>query len=315
MAGQNGSSLELSFLYYQSITETIDFMTTIKSSLVLSTALFFISLNLIMFVAMWSKSSFRETSRYLLFSQMLLSDSIHLGFTTLLYSCSMANINLIKVLCSMIVLVSGTTFRISPLTLAVMCLERYVAICFPLRHTDIATPGRTNIAIAVVWFLGSVNYVINIIFLAATDTYFLTKTIYCTQERLFLAKWQFDVFQSFNGVFFVAVGITVIGTYTGIMMAAQSIKAKKASRTVLLHLVQLVLCLSSFLFSSIERALSTISSALFIHLRTLNFFLLVLLPRCLSPLIYGLRDEGVRPLFLRYLRCGRWRIKPRTSTR
>ncbi|XP_048842150.1 odorant receptor 131-2-like isoform X2 [Brienomyrus brachyistius] len=230
MAGQNGSSLELSFLYYQSITGTIDFMTTIKSFLVLSTALFFISLNLIMFVAMWSKPSFRETSRYLLFSQMLLSDSIHLGFTTLLYSCSMANINLIK-------------------------------------------------------------------------------------ERLFLAKWQFDVFQSFNGVFFVAVGITVIGTYTGIMMAAQSIKAKKASRTVLLHLVQLVLCLSSFLFSSIERALSTISSALFIHLRTLNFFLLVLLPRCLSPLIYGLRDEGVRPLFLRYLRCGRWRIKPRTSTR
>ncbi|XP_023663470.1 odorant receptor 131-2-like [Paramormyrops kingsleyae] len=312
MAGQNGSSLELNFLYYQSMTETIDFMTTIKSSVVLSTALFFISLNLVMFLAMWSKPSFRETSRYLLFGQMLLSDSIHLGFTTLLYSCSMANITFIKVLCSMIVLVSGTTFRISPLTLAVMCLERYVAICFPLRHVDIATPRRTSMAIAVVWFLGSVNYVIDIIFLAATDAHFLTKTIYCTQERLFLAKWQFDVFQVFNGVFLVAVGITVIGTYTGIMMAARSIKAKKASTTVLLHLAQLGLCLSSFLFSSIERALSTISSALFIHLRYLNFFLLVLVPRCLSPLIYGLRDEGVRPLFLCYLRCGRWRIKPGT---
>ncbi|XP_048839979.1 odorant receptor 131-2-like [Brienomyrus brachyistius] len=313
MADQNGSSLEFSFLYYQTITQQIDFTAIIKSSVVLSTSLFFISLNLIMFIAMCSKPSFRETSRYLLFSQMLLGDSIHLGFTTLLYSFNLINITLTKVLCSMIVLVSSTTFRISPLTLAVMCLERYVAICFPLRHTDIATPRRTNIAIAVVWFLGSVNSVIDVIFLIVRDTQFLTKPIYCTREQIFLAKWQFDVFQSFNGVFFVAVGIIVIGTYTGIMIAARSIKAKKASRTVLLHLVQLGLCLSSFLFSNIERALSTISSALFIHLRYLNFFLLVLLPRCLSPLIYGLRDEGVRPLFLCYLCCGHRRITPATK--
>ncbi|XP_023663472.1 odorant receptor 131-2-like [Paramormyrops kingsleyae] len=310
MADQNGSSLELSFLQYQFINEKTDLLTTIISSVVLFISLLFISLNLVMFLAMWSKPSFRESSRYLLFGQMLLSDSIHLGFATFLYLCSLTKITLIKVLCSMNVLVSSTTFRISPLTLAVMCLERYVAICFPLRHADIATPRRTSIAIAVIWFLGSVNYVIDIIFLTATDAEFLTKNIYCTHERLFLAKWQFDVFQGFNGFFFVAVGITVISTYTGIMMAARSIKAKKASRTVLLHLAQLCLCLTSFLYSSIERALSTVTLAFFKYPRCLNFCLLILLPRCLSPLIYGLRDEGVRPLFLCYLRCGHWRIKP-----
>ncbi|XP_048839990.1 odorant receptor 131-2-like [Brienomyrus brachyistius] len=310
MADQNGSSLELSFLQYQFTKETTNLLTTIISSVVLSISLLFISLNLVMFLAIRSKPSFHETSRYILFGQMLLSDSIHLGFATFLYLCNLIKLSLMKVLCSMIVLVSSTTFRISPLTLAVMCLERYVAICFPLRHTDIATPGRTNVAIAVVWFLGSVNSVIDVIFLAATDGEFLTKNIYCTHESLFLAKWQFDVFQGFNGFFFVAVGIIIIGTYTGIMIAARSIKAKKASRTVLLHLVQLGLCLTSFLYSSIERALSTVTLASFKFPRYLNFLFLLLLPRCLSPLIYGLRDEGVRPLFLSYLRCGHWRIKP-----
>ncbi|KAI5096628.1 olfactory receptor 2M5, partial [Silurus meridionalis] len=79
--------------------------------------------------------------------------------------------------------------------------------------------------------------------------------------------------------------------------------ASKAHKTVLLHLIQLVLCLSSFLYSFIERAVATVSdNKLIIELLYLNFLFVLILPRCLSPLIYGLRDDAVRSLFIYYLR-------------
>ncbi|MFT7818396.1 mu-type opioid receptor-like [Arapaima gigas] len=312
MAGLNGSSLDLDieFLQYQSMSVTMEWSVYIKALLVMMISLLFISFNSIMFLAICSKVTLCETSRYILFGQMLLNDSILMVFSSLLYCFSLSNVSFIRVFCSAIMLLSSTTFRNSPLNLAVMSLERYVAICFPLRHADIATPGRTGVAIAVVWFLGSINFVIDIFVSATSDKQFLTGYVYCTRERLLVAKWQYDMYQGFNGFFFTAVGLTIIYTYGGIVAAARSIKAQKASRTVLLHLVQLGLCLTSFLYSSIERALATFSSSLINSLRYLNFLLLLVLPRCLSPLIYGLRDDSIRPIFLHRLRCGPRRTKP-----
>ncbi|KAI5085736.1 olfactory receptor 2M5, partial [Silurus meridionalis] len=75
-------------------------------------------------------------------------------------------------------------------------------------------------------------------------------------------------------------------------------------KTVMLHLVQLGLCLTSFLYSLIERTVAMAgNSSLFRDIRYLNYLFLLILPRCLSPLIYGLRDDVVRPLFIYYFRC------------
>ncbi|XP_029106942.1 odorant receptor 131-2-like [Scleropages formosus] len=313
MVGLNGSALDIDFLQYQPFMVMIEWPTYIKASFVMMISVLFIYFNSIMFFGICSKPTLCETSRYILFSQMLLNDSIHLVLGSLLYCFSLSNVTLTRVICSVIILLSSTTFRNAPLNLAAMSLERYVAICFPLRHADIASPRRTGITIVVVWFLGSVNFVIDIFISAITDNQYLTGYVYCTRERLFLAKWQYDMYQGFNGFFFAVVGLTIIYTYGGILVAARSIKAQKASRTVLLHLTQLGLCLTSFLFGTIERALAVFSSSLFNNLRYLNFLFILLLPRCLSPLIYGLRDESICPLFLYYLRCGPWKVKPVTA--
>lgn len=53
----------------------------------------------------------------------------------------------------------------------------------------------------------------------------------------------------------------------------------------------------------------TSSSKVFMDLRYLNYLFVLLLPRCLSPVIYGLRDDAVRPLFLYYVRCGTQKVK------
>lgn len=46
--------------------------------------------------------------------------------------------------------------RASPLSLAVMSLERNVTICFPLRHTLLVNSINTGCAIAMLWILKTV---------------------------------------------------------------------------------------------------------------------------------------------------------------
>jgi len=199
-----------------------------------------------------------------------------------------------------------------------MSLERYVAICFPLRHCNIATPKRTGIAIGIIWLLSSINIITDIIFVLTVNPSYLVGIILCSSETLFLFKWQLDKYQGFDVLYFVSVAVIIIFTYISIMITARSVSsdkdsAKKALRTVLLHLIQLGLCLTSFLYVTIERTLYIMTgtnSSLFRNLRYLNFLIILILPRCLSPLIYGMRDEAVWPLF-KYFFCYRsGKVKP-----
>ncbi|XP_036379919.1 odorant receptor 131-2-like [Megalops cyprinoides] len=315
MEEANASSDELTFVHQQAFSVHWDGALVTRVVIMLATSLVFIYVNSIMLFTLRKKTIFSETSRYTLFAHMLFNDSLNLMGSTVLYSFALAYLHVVKALCALVMLMTAVTFNNTPLNLAVMSLERYVAICFPLRHAEIATQRRTAIAIGAVWFLGSLNFVIDMFYTTVAYPHSFTTPTFCTRERLFIAKWQIDMYQGFNGFYFVAVAVILIYTYIGIMTAARSVStnkdsAKKARNTVLLHLIQLGLCLTSFLYGVIERIMATAGVALFMHLRFLNFFILFLLPRCLSPLIYGLRDDTFRPLFLSYFRCRPSNVKP-----
>ncbi|KAI5096625.1 odorant receptor, family H, subfamily 132, member 1 isoform X1, partial [Silurus meridionalis] len=308
MATINITDSKLSFTYEQIYRVDFDATTLSKIVAAVLMSLFFVYINCIMLFALWSKSIFHETPRYILFAHMLLNDSILLLITTIMYAMSLAIANVARVICSLLVLISSCTFQNAPLTLALMSLERYVAICFPLRHCTIATQKSTGIALGIIWFISSVNIVSDIMYDLVTDPSQLLRITFCTREKLFVAKWQADKTQGFDILFFVSVSVVILFTYVAIMITAKSLSsnkesATKAHKTVLLHLIQLGLCLTSFLYATIERTLYMMtgnSSSLFIHLRYLNFLIVLILPRCLSPLIYGLRDDAVRPLFKYY---------------
>ncbi|XP_026794175.3 odorant receptor 131-2-like [Pangasianodon hypophthalmus] len=308
MAVTNDSTAEVLLIYQQLYQVALTEGPISKVSVALIMSLFFTYLNSSMVYTLWSKPVFKETSRYILFTHMLLNDSIHLLVTSLLYIFGLAFLKLVKAACAFIVFVSVTTFRNTPLNLAVMSLERYVAICFPLRHAEIATQKRTYIAIGVIWFIASINLIIDLLYVVVVDSKFFTSQIMCTRERLFIKQWQVDVFQGFNIFYFVSVTMIILFTYISILITARSISsnkdsATKAHKTVLLHLIQLGLCLSTFLYSIIEQAAAMAgSSSLFLDLRYLNYLFVLILPRCLSPLIYGLRDDAVRSLLIYYFR-------------
>ncbi|KAK1787414.1 hypothetical protein P4O66_002902 [Electrophorus voltai] len=321
MAEINSTNVQLAFIYEQIYRVDFGAVTGIKIAVVVLMTLFFVCINCIMLFALRSKTAFYETPRYILFAHMLLSDSVLLLTTTAMYAMSLALVSIAKGICSLLVLISNCTFQNAPLTLAVMSLERYVAICFPLRHSSIATQRNTGIALGVIWFLSSLNVMSDIVYELITDPNHLFKITFCTRQKLFVTKWQADKAQVFDVLYFVSVALIIIFTYIRIMITAMSVSsnkdsAKKARRTVLLHLVQLGLCLTSFLYGIIEKLLYLLTGSdgsLFIQLRYLNFLIILILPRCLSPLIYGLRDEAVRPLFQYYFCYGANKVKTAIS--
>ncbi|XP_067280221.1 odorant receptor 131-2-like [Pseudorasbora parva] len=318
MEGSNGTAEDASFTYQQIFNQNMDVGLSTKTAVAVLTSLFFVFVNCVMLFALGSKHIFQETPRYILFGHMLMNDSVLLLLTTVMYAVALCFLPIPKSICTLLVFISHCTFRNAPLTLAVMSLERYVAICFPLRHCSIATPKRTGIALGIIWFLSSVNFITDIVFVLIVNPNYLTGIIFCTLEKLFLYKWQLDKYQAFDVLYFVSVAVIIIFTYISIMITARSVSsdkdsAKKALKTVLLHLIQLGLCLTSFLYTIIERTLYMMTgsnSSLFINLRYLNYLIVLILPRCLSPLIYGMRDEAVWPLF-KYFFCYRsGKVKP-----
>ncbi|XP_062868230.1 odorant receptor 131-2-like [Trichomycterus rosablanca] len=306
----NASAAEVLFSYQQMVMATLSEGMLARSLIVTLLSMFFISLNAIMVYTLRSKAVFKETPRYILFTHMLVNDSIQLLFTYILFICSVLVIRVMSVACAFLIFVSTTTFINAPLNLAVMSLERYVAICFPLRHVQIATQKRTQTAIGVIWFVSSINILFDLFYGATNPTFFTSDTV-CTREKFFLKPWQVDVLQGFNIFFFLSVTMIIIFSYVSIMIAARSFSsnkepATKAHKTVLLHLIQLGLCSTSFLYIVIEQAAAlTGNSTFYREMRYLNYLFVLILPRCLSPLIYGLRDEALRPLFMYFLCFGR----------
>ncbi|XP_058886524.1 odorant receptor 131-2-like [Acipenser ruthenus] len=315
MVNVSGQSLD-SLIHQQDLMVEKDWVFVLKVSFALATPIFFTYVNCIMLFTLYSKASFRETSRYILFAHMLFNDSILLMTSVLLYILALANQHIMRGLCVLLVLISGTTFINSPLNLAVMALERYIAICLPLRHCEISTPKRTGVVIGVIWVLSSLEYVSDLLAVLATQpSSFFLLPVYCTREMLFGMKWQPVMRQVFDCLFFLLVSCIIIYTYVAIMLQARCVSSDKASvskarNTVLLHGVQLLLCLSSFLYGVIEVMLARLEGSSFIHMRYVSFMVLIILPRCLSPLIYSLRDENFRKLFKYYFTFASSKIKP-----
>ncbi|XP_060747374.1 odorant receptor 131-2-like [Tachysurus vachellii] len=312
MSVSNDSIVEVLLIYQQFFQFVLTEGLVARVCFVILMSLFFIYLNALMVYTLWSKPVFKETPRYILFNHMLFNDSIQLFVTTLLYILSFAYLKLVMAACAFLVFISSTTFRNAPLNLALMSLERYVAINFPLRHAEIATQKKTYIAIGIIWCMSMIQFIIDLLYVLLTDPKFFSSQIFCSRERLFIKQWQVDAYQGVNMFYFVSVSVIILFTYIRILITARSISTNKASalkahKTVLLHIIQLGLCLTSFLYSSIERAaaMTSTSSSLFADLRYLNYLFVLILPRCLSPLIYGLRDDAVRPLFIYYFCCAR----------
>ncbi|XP_029924027.1 odorant receptor 131-2-like [Myripristis murdjan] len=275
----------------------------------------FLYINSVLLFTLRSKSVFRETFCYILLYTLLFADTVYLVSSSLLLLLASFQIKLTFYMCSVVISPPLLVYSVSPLTLTVMSLERFVAICYPLRHAVIITIRNTGVAITLVWLTSSLSIIIRVLILLCSNTEFLFNlqmNDFCSEEALFLVPMYYYFVTAYSGIVFLSAGVTIICSYIGVTLVARSAStnkasARKASQTLLLHLFQLGLILISTLYTPIITAAATIMErSHFLHLHNLSFIFLTILPRCLSTLIYGLRDQTIRPLLIQHL-CCQWR--------
>ncbi|KAM3601595.1 uncharacterized protein V6R79_015435 [Siganus canaliculatus] len=275
---------------------------------------FFLMANGTMLFTLRSKPVFRETSRYILLFNLLFADTVALAVSQLLYLLAFG-IRLTYPVCGVIVMLASITTVISPLTLLVMSLERYVAVRYPLRHSSIVTIRNTAAAIVVVWAFSSLNVLTQVVLLVQfpfDDLQNLQMKQVCDKRFMFLDPVSALYDKVYTYFLFISAGLVVCWSYISVMIAARSAStdkdsASKARNTLLLHLVQLGLSLSSTVHNPMLVAMSTVMDpVLLVRIQIILYICMIILPRCLSCLIYGIRDQTIRPILVSNL-CCRWR--------
>ncbi|KAM7373873.1 hypothetical protein PAMP_006563 [Pampus punctatissimus] len=272
----------------------------------------FFFINVTMLFTLRSKHVFRETSRYILLYNLLFADTAQMALSQLLYILSICRIMLTYPVCGTLVMLANITNEVSPLTLVVMSLERYVAVCYPLRHAAIITIRNTAVAIIVIWAFCSLNVLVRIILLLNfpfQDLESLQMNSFCSTLNMFLVPVSAQYDKVYTYFLFISASVAITSSYIGVIVAARSAStdkasARKARNTLLLHLVQLGLSLLSTMHNPLLIAISKIVTRIaLVRIQNVFYVFIIILPRCLSALIYGLRDQTIRPVLVYYLCC------------
>ncbi|KAK2846803.1 hypothetical protein Q5P01_009802 [Channa striata] len=242
----------------------------------------FLCINLLLIITFFKKECFHGTARYIFFAVTLLSDSLF-NF----------NITIHVWLCIIIIIPVYLYTTVTPVTLTAMTLERYVAICMPLRHGELCSTRSTVRCILIIHGLSSVPCIV--IF----ATFFASASLSFYKQYQLCAMEIFDIRQSHlrTAIYqlqFLIMCIIIVLSYVKILKVAKAASGEnkklttKGLKTVCLHGFQLLLCLIQLWCPFIE---VTLYFSSFQHIRYVNYIMFYLAPRCLSPLIYGIRDE------------------------
>ncbi|XP_067314647.1 odorant receptor 131-2-like [Pseudorasbora parva] len=262
------------------------------------------------FVIVFFKNSiFCSDPRYILYIHLVINDMIMLSISVGLQVATYVLRTFNSSVCCVVLLMLSTVTKNSPLNLACMAIERYIAICKPLHHSQICTVRRTYMLICLIWTAAAMPGLSDILIaLLNRPASFFSTAILCHVLFLYNALQHTIKETVVNVVYLSFVWMTLLVTYFKVFSAANAasvdrVSAKKARNTILLHGVQLLLCMMSYITPFISTALLD----LFPQSRTTILFILFLLsyvlPRLLSPLIYGLRDKQFVERVNVYLCC------------
>ncbi|XP_034149377.1 odorant receptor 131-2-like [Esox lucius] len=275
----------------------------------------FLYVNSLMIFTFFKKTAFFTKTRYIFFAHTLVCDSIFLALTDALLVMSFSKVTMTGGLCIFVVVILGNLTVATPLTLTAMSLERYVAICMPLRHSELSTPMRAIYSILLIQALSSVIRIIMISILSsAVSLRFYTNPLICSVEQMIVFTWQGHLSSALSQLYFLVMSLIIAFTYVKIMGAARAASSErktstnKGLRTVILHGFQLLLCLIQFWCPLIELTVMKINLNLFIELRYFDYICFFLAPRCLSPLVYGLRDRDFMVVLKYYALFGHSKV-------
>ncbi|XP_030633945.1 odorant receptor 131-2-like [Chanos chanos] len=266
--------------------------------------------NFLMFFAFSRKQVFQSETRYILFAQTVLVDLIFLLLTNFVVILSFNDALMPVAFCIPLCMMMEMVTNCTPLTITAMCVERYVAICMPLRHSAISTTSRTMILILVIWIISAIFPFMDVFILIATSSQeYLVELTYCHYEIMTPEHWHRHMRGIIYILSFVVIVLVDILCFVMISVAARAASgdnkksASKGQRTLVLHLLQLLLCVIEIICPYIEVVLMDIDIELYLTIQIFDFLVFSILSRAVSPVAYGLRDEKFRAVLVYYAKC------------
>ncbi len=145
--------------------------------------------------------------------------------------------------------------------------------------------------------------------LALRPLSFFTTSRTCYHQNVFDLEYNIISHDVFNIGYMCLVWVLLFYTYFKVLFSAKAAasepaQAQKARRTILLHGVQLLLCTLSLFTAVLDGALTSLFPYYKSEIYFCTFLLTSILPRLLSPLIYGMRDQKFKKYMKSSLMCG-----------
>lgn len=231
---------------------------------------------------------------------------LQLFLSTLLHIVSYALYTINASLCLIMLIIAIITTLNTPLNLASMAVERYIAVCIPLRHGQICTVKRTSALISLMWVVSAFCILPDFFILLATEPpQFFYSELLCDRDLVFTSSYSMKKRDTSHIVFLSLVWVTLFFTYFRILYAAKEASGdtKKARNTIVIHGFQLLLCMLNYVRPMVEQGLLYLMPKQFIAIRFVSYVFVQILPRSISPIVYGLRDQTFKRYLKGYLLC------------
>nr|XP_061814175.1 odorant receptor 131-2-like [Nerophis lumbriciformis] len=278
----------------------------IKNVLVVAIGLSVNYINICLMYTFCKHQIFYWNPRYILFFHLVVNDMIQMSVSIILFVVSYTLYRISVSVCAAFILIAVITSENTPLNLACMAAECYVAVCLPLQHARVCTVRRTLLFIAAIWTGSFISTFPDLFVTLATEpAEFFSGKIFCLRETAFpspeLARKRDFIYI----VYLVLILSVIFFLYFKILFTARTASkdAKKARNTIVLHGVQVLLCMTMYGEALVKMPLlrwfpKNNSDTLFAC-----YIVMRILPRAISPIIYGVRDKCFRKYLKHYLVC------------
>ncbi|XP_035535512.1 odorant receptor 131-2-like [Morone saxatilis] len=249
----------------------------------------FLCINFLLITTFFMKEFFYTTMRYILFANTLLSDCLILIVTNFLLIFDYFHLTMQIWLCLIFYILSSVYTFVTPVTLTAMTLERYVAICMPLQHSELCSTHRSLHCILIIHSLSYVPCIVILsVFFASASLSFYKQYKVCSVEMFIFHSWQRHLRSAISLFYFLIMFIAIVFSYVKIMKVAKAASGENKKSTVLK-------CLSQYLQNlMLLHYYFTISEDSFLQsgaLQTTNT-------------IFGLRDEKFFNALKNFALCG-----------
>ncbi|XP_029473219.1 probable G-protein coupled receptor 148 [Rhinatrema bivittatum] len=273
-------------------------------------------LNPLILITILLKENLRRETRYLLLANVLLADLIFLLFNTFISVCNVTRWMLYRFLCFTMIGFTFTAYCSCGLTFTALVIDTYVAVSFPLHYHWLLSSSRTKKILVIIWLMAAMFPLLVFLLSEMKDQNPLEKQNVCLM--LYFGP-DTDNSDLVTGVYVFVLCLLAICssmiTYFYIklyrMTKQSGIWACRCSRarvTLLIHSMLLVLymvpgvvfAMEIILFKNCMMGLQDR-----IWLSATNTSMLMLLPRVLSPLLYGIRYREISQSLRSFLSGGR----------